>query len=66
MSQYVVLQQNDDGSYRDLGTIEAGVGDLAIERLATEPGKYVAVPVTRFEILEVAPETRMSVQRKKG
>lgn len=64
MAEYIVLKQEGEGRYEEVSHEEAGSADLAIERAVQSPGAYVAVLVSRFEIVEVAPQTSLQVVRK--
>lgn len=64
MADYIVLDKVGELEYHEIGRCEASSPDIAIEKLATEEGAYVAVLTSRFEVVEVAPTTSLRVQRK--
>lgn len=68
MAEYIVLQQSpeDENLFEVVSVCDAPSGDLAIERVLSEngsAGSYVAVLKTRFEVVSVAPQTSLRVQR---
>lgn len=53
MAEYVVLQRNGQGSYREVERVDAVSPKNAIEQAASEEGEYVGVLASRFEVVEV-------------
>jgi hypothetical protein len=60
MAQFIVLKPRD-GGYDTVGTVDAASSDHAIEKLAEEPGLYVATPTTKFREVTVAARTTLQV-----
>ena len=64
MAEYIVLQENGNGAYQEVARVDAGAPDIAIERVAQSEGSYVAVPLTRFDVVRVAPVRSLQVVRE--
>jgi len=63
MATFIVLQPRE-GGYDTIGEVEASSADHAIEKIAREPGVYVATSKARFVEVPVAPETSLRVRRE--
>jgi hypothetical protein len=60
MSAFIVFQPNGK-NFVEHARVEAASAEHAVEKAATEPGEYVAVPVSRFKLMRVAPVKALRV-----
>jgi hypothetical protein len=60
MARYIVFRPNGNG-FVEHKRIEAVSANHAIEKVASEPGEYVAVTEGQFRVRRVAPVERLAV-----
>jgi hypothetical protein len=60
MAEFIVFQPNGNG-FVEIARVEAAGAIGAIEKTATAPGDYIAVPESRFRVMRVEPVERFTV-----
>lgn len=55
VQKYVILQNGTPGEYREIARVDAVSAKHAVEQTATAEGEYIAVALSRFTPLRVAP-----------
>lgn len=63
MQTYVVLSPNGDQDYKEIARVSAVSPTHAIEKSAASHGRYIAVPMSRFAVMEVEPVQAFKVVR---